>query len=118
MRQFPEDDEDADVGEPDVDEDITASSLDEDAEEDEDEDAEPPLTTEYVDNPEYTIDPPGLRRKAEAAEVCSLSELMSVILPLGNPRNVLWCLTICPETCPPGPVSMPSNSISYAAVVC
>ncbi|KAK9826288.1 hypothetical protein WJX74_005823 [Apatococcus lobatus] len=32
------------------------------------ENLEPELTTDYLDNPEYTVDPPGLHQKAQAAE--------------------------------------------------
>ncbi|KAK9868996.1 hypothetical protein WJX84_006576 [Apatococcus fuscideae] len=34
----------------------------------EDASEEPALTTDYLDDPEYTVDPPGQQRKAEAAE--------------------------------------------------
>ena len=34
-----------------------------------DEDSGPELSTDYLEHPAYTVDPPGLRRKAQAAEV-------------------------------------------------
>ena len=82
---FEEDTEDATVM---ADEDATVMADEEDEEdEDADEDSAPELTTDYLDNPEYTVDPPGLKRKAEAAEVRAPARREWPGLHLGNFRG-------------------------------
>ena len=77
-----DEDEDDDFEEEDMG--ATIDMADEAAEED----SGPELSTDYLDNPAYTVDPPGLRRKAQAAEVCCPDRVSTHVLSCA-PRSSL-----------------------------